>query len=340
VRILLICLAFLAGCGEVWNDPYPRAARHASALYAAFIDRPKHLDPVQSYTEDEARFTQQVYEPPLQYHYLKRPYELAPLTALEVPQPREIAGGNTVYEIRIRPGIRYQPHPGFVAENLALPREKIEKLKSPYALALGSRELLAEDYVYQIKRLAHPRLHSPIYGLMAEYIVGLPELAARLKQADRGEGWLDLRGFELQGVHAVDRYTYRVTLKGRYPQFVYWLAMPFFAPVPWEAEKFFHQPGMAARNFTLDWWPVGTGPYMLTENNPNARMVLERKEHAVHRALGLQPGEGGDPVLEQVSAGLLRQLGHRLGPVRPGGAHRGRRRGHAHARDDAQRHRP
>ena len=33
---------------------------------------------------------------------------------------------------------------------------------------------------------------------------------------------------------------------------------------------------MEAKNFTLDWWPVGTGPYMLTENNPNARMVLER----------------------------------------------------------------
>ena len=55
---------------------------------AAFVDRPKHLDPVQSYTEDEARFTQQVYEPLLQYHYLKRPYELVPLTAVEVPRPK------------------------------------------------------------------------------------------------------------------------------------------------------------------------------------------------------------------------------------------------------------
>ena len=33
---------------------------------------------------------------------------------------------------------------------------------------------------------------------------------------------------------------------------------------------------MAERNLTLDWWPVGTGPYMLVENNPNARMVLAR----------------------------------------------------------------
>jgi ABC-type transport system substrate-binding protein len=99
---------------------------------------------------------------------------------------------------------------------------------------------------------------------------------AVLKKADRREGWLDLREHRLRGVERVDAHTLRVTLKGSYPQFVYWLAMPFFAPVPWEADRFFAQPGMEPKNFTLDWWPIGTGPYMLTENNPNARMVLER----------------------------------------------------------------
>ena len=126
VRIALILLVFLAGCGEVWNDPYPADERGKNILYSSFAERPKHLDPVQSYTEDEARFTQQVYEPPLQYHYLKRPYELAPLTAVEIPKPRPIEGGKfTVYEIRIKPGIRYQPHPAFVAdEPCQLPRDK------------------------------------------------------------------------------------------------------------------------------------------------------------------------------------------------------------------------
>ena len=33
---------------------------------------------------------------------------------------------------------------------------------------------------------------------------------------------------------------------------------------------------MKERNLTLDWYPVGTGPFMLTDNNPNRRMVLER----------------------------------------------------------------
>ena len=56
--------------------------------HSAFTERPKHLDPVQSYSEDEITFTAQIYEPPLQYHYLKRPYALAAATVEAVPQPR------------------------------------------------------------------------------------------------------------------------------------------------------------------------------------------------------------------------------------------------------------
>jgi len=283
----------LVACGEVWNDPYPAHERGKNILYSAFVDRPKHLDPVQSYAEDEARFTQQIYEPPLQYDYLIEPYTLVPLTAQEMPAVRRIdapGGGASVYEIRIRRGIRYQPHPAFARDAAGAFRHhrlapaRIEQLRSPYALQpQGTRELVADDYVYQIKRLAHPRLHSPIFGLMAEYIVGLDDFAKRVKaanddlvKAQGAEAWLDLRTVPLEGVERVDAHTFRIRLKQHYPQFLYWLAMPFFAPMPWEVERFFHQSGMARRNFTLDWWPVGTGPYMLVENDPNARMVLAR----------------------------------------------------------------
>ena len=305
MRIVLILLLFLPGCGEVWNDPYPASERARNILYTAFTERPKHLDPVQSYTTDESQFIRQILEPPLQYHYLKRPYELVPLTAVEVPKPKEIDGGKfTVYEIRIKPGIRYQPHPGFLEENQNLPAGKVEELKTPYNLPLGTRELVADDYIYQIKRLAHPRLHSPILGLMAEYIVGMPEFIKKLRHADANRGrWLDLREHSLRGVERVDRYTYRVTLNGRYPQFAYWLAMPFFTPIPWEAEKFFQQPGMAEKNFSLDWWPVGTGPYVLAENNPNARMVLSRNANFRGEPYPAE-GEPGD-----AGAGLLADAG-------------------------------
>jgi len=33
---------------------------------------------------------------------------------------------------------------------------------------------------------------------------------------------------------------------------------------------------MEERNISLNWYPVGTGPFMLTENNPNLRMVMEK----------------------------------------------------------------
>jgi len=44
----------------------------------------------------------------------------------------------------------------------------------------------------------------------------------------------------------------------------------------WEVERFYQQPGMGPRNITLNWYPVGTGPFVLTENNPNLRMVLSK----------------------------------------------------------------
>lgn len=289
--LLLLASALLVGCGGAWNDPYPAAERGGNILYAAFTERPKHLDPVQSYSEDEITFTAQIYQPPLQYHYLKRPYELIPQTAVRVPQPRYFdAQGNplpddadaqriayTDYLIEIKSGILYQPHPAFAEQPADITRF--------HTLAdfpkRATRELVAADYVYGIKRLAHPRLHSPILGLMSEYIVGLDELARALqKSAPAGRhDWIDLREWPLAGVEEIDRYRYRIRIKGKYPQFLYWLAMPFFAPMPWEADRFHSQPGMAEKNLTLDWYPIGTGPYMLTENNPNARMVLERNPH-------------------------------------------------------------
>jgi ABC-type transport system substrate-binding protein len=325
--MLLACV--LAGCGQAWNDPYPATDRAGNILYTAFVQRPKHLDPAQSYSEDEAEFNAQIYEPPLQYHYLKRPYALVPLTAESMPKPvyldaagRKVPAGAgnvaySVYEIRIRPGIRYQPHPAFARDAAGrllydhLSREDLERV---HALAdfpvTGTRELVADDYVYEIKRLAHPRLVSPIFGLMSEYIVGLKEFAATLKQANqalvaagKGDEWLDLSRYRLAGVETLGRYTYRVRLKGRYPQFAYWLAMSFFAPVPIEVERFFSQPGMAEKNLTLDRHPVGTGPYRVTENNPNTRIVLERNPN-FHGETYPAEGEPGD-----ARAGLLADAG-------------------------------
>ncbi len=295
---LLIPVFLLAACSGPVNNPYPANEAGKQTLYSAFGERPKHLDPARSYSSNEVAFTGQIYEPPLQYHYLKRPYELVPLTALAVPKASyyDAAGkllpadapteaiARSVYEIRLRPGIRFQPHPTFAVDAtgkpayLPIPAGVLDQVAAiPEFAEQGARELTADDYVYQIKRLAHPGLHSPIFGLMADYIVGLKELAEELERAAKQQkGWLDLRRHPLTGVEVVDRYTYRIGVKGKYPQFVYWLAMPFFAPVPWEVDAFYSQPGMAEKNLVLDWWPVGTGPYMLTVNQPNRQMRLTR----------------------------------------------------------------
>ncbi len=328
--LLSIVALLLCACGSEQNDPYPRAERGRNILYAAFTERPKHLDPVQSYTEDEITFTAQIYEPPLQYHYLKRPYTLIPLTSEAVPVPRYFdASGRelpadapaaaiavSVYEIRIRPGIRYQPHPAFALDAAGEPlyrasdREQLRGIDRLDDFAhSGSRELTADDYIYEIKRLAHPRLHSPIFSMMAERIVGLRELGAALQEEAKklpAGTWIDLDRFPLTGVSRVDRHTYRISLHGKYPQFVYWLAMPFFAPVPREVDRFYHQPGMAEKNLTLDWYPVGTGPFMLTRNNPNSRMVLERNPN-FHGETYPCEGEPGDGA-----AGLLADCGRPL----------------------------
>ena len=340
IAAALVAAVALAGCGSEWNDPYPASDRGKNVLYSSFVDRPKTLDPARSYTSDEWGFIQQIYESPLQYHYLKRPYELISQAALELPRvrlldavgrelPANAAAADVAvseYEIRIRPGIRYQPHPALAVDATGKPLYldlSEHEIKRKFTLAdfpqTGTRELVADDYLYQIKRLAHPRVNSPIFGHISEYIVGLKDLSATLKaenqrllkahetefgKADKGLPWIDLRKFPLAGVEVIDRHTYRVRLKGLYPQFVYWLAMPFFAPVPVEADRFYAQRGMNdGRNLTLDWWPIGTGPYMLTENNPNARMVLERNPHFRGEPYPSE-GEPGDR-----EAGLLANAG-------------------------------
>jgi len=315
--LLFIIVLFCGGCSKpLWNDPYPADQDQASIYYDHFAERPKHLDPVRSYSSNEYLFLGQIYEPPLQYHFLKRPYELTTLTATEMPavtflgkdgksllenaKPDQVAW--TVYRITIKPGINYQPHPAFAKNeqgDLLYHSLTEDDLDDIHTLSdfpkTGSRELIADDYVYEVKRMAHPATHSPIASLMAKYIVGLKELAADLRSDYKTEkkAFIDLRKYSIEGVRVVDRYTYEIKLKGKYPQFIYWLSMSFFSPMPWEADHFYSQTGMEDKNISLDWYPVGTGPFMLTENNPNRRMVLTKNPN-FHGETYPTEGEPGD----------------------------------------------
>lgn len=328
----LLAVFALVACGDIsrpWNSPYSDAEEGQDILYSAFVDRPKHLDPARAYSSDELSFLGQIYEPPLQYHYLKRPYTLEPATLADMPKvsyldaqgrllPHSASAAQiaeSVYELTLKPGIRYQQHPAFAVNEDGTPRyinrpiAELEGRQTPFDFPVhATRELRSDDYIYQIKRLAHPKVHSPIYAMMADKIVGMAELGKALQAANKVQAtpWLDLDKFALRGVEKIDDRTWRIRIKGKYPQFAYWLAMPFFAPVPREVDQFYAQPGMLERNLTLDNWPVGTGAYVLAVNDPNRRIVLAQNPEFRGEAYPCE----GEPTDQ--ATGLLADCGKTL----------------------------
>ena len=334
--VLGLLLLILAGCSrQPVNSPYPSGHEADNVLHTAFTQRsPKYLDPASSYSTDETPFTYSIYEPLYGYHYLKRPYELVPRAATSIDPPvylnehgqvlADDAPGQdvaiSVYDIRIKPGILYQPHPAFAVQNDGsptywpiAPADLADKFSMADFEHTGTRELVADDYVYAFRRLASPRVISPIFGLLGEHVDGMREYGERLREQDRiareqlgneaRTEWLDLRQDGFSGVQAIDSHTLRIRVIGKYPQFRYWLAMTFTAPIPWEADRFYHQPGMAEQNLSLNTWPVGTGPYMLTESIINRRHVLSRNPNFRGEPYPCE----GEP--EDQAAGLLEDCG-------------------------------
>ncbi|MCW5663917.1 MAG: ABC transporter substrate-binding protein [Piscinibacter sp.] len=305
-RAAVLLIALLAACN---NSPYPDGAAATNTLFNSFDERsPRYLDPTASYSNPETPYTYTAYEPLYAYHYLKRPYELIPKTAEAVAQPHYLdAAGNrlppdapaeqiahSVYDIRIKKGILYAPHPAFAKNDKGeylyhhLTRAQVGDKRSPWEFdKQGTRELVAEDYVYAFKRHATTRIEAPIFAIFSEYLVGLKEYAERVKtedakllaglsQSSPDKPFLDFRQWPLEGAQALDSHTLRLRIKGKYPQWKYWLAMTFTAPVPWEADAFYAQPGMNENGLSLVKWPVGTGPYMMTEYVQDRRHVMKR----------------------------------------------------------------
>ncbi|HEX6361598.1 MAG TPA: ABC transporter substrate-binding protein, partial [Albitalea sp.] len=304
--VLLAAGALLAACD---NSPQPLGMAATNTLFSAFSERsPRYLDPTASYSNNETPITYQVYEPLYGYHYLKRPYQLIPKTAEAVVQPHYLDRNGqplpadapaediaeSVYDVRIRKGILYAPHPAFAKDEQGryryhdLAPGELGDRRSPWDFAhRGTRELVAEDYVYAFKRQATPRIQAPIFGIFSEYVIGLNDYGKLIREEDRklragldpaslDKPFLDFRKYPLAGVSAVDSHTVRIRIQGKYPQWKYWLAMTFTAPIPWEADKFYAQPGMARNGLSLNVWPVGTGAYMLTEYVQDRRHVLRR----------------------------------------------------------------
>ncbi|MES2717379.1 MAG: ABC transporter substrate-binding protein [Pseudomonadota bacterium] len=298
-----------SGCN---NNPYPLGAERENTLFYSFDERsPRYLDPTASYSNPETAYTMQAYDPPYGYHYLKRPYQLVPKSAAAVAKPRYLdkngqplpddapgeAIAESVYDVPIRPGMRFQPHPAFAVDAQGrhlyhsenpLSQAQLGSRRSPFDFAQqGTREVVAEDFVYALKRHATTRIEAPVYAVFAEYVIGLKDYAALVKREDakllaglpedlRDKPFLDFRRWPLAGATAPEKHLLRIRLKGKYPQWNYWMALAFTAPVPWEADAFYAQPGMSEAGLSLNQWPVGTGPYMMAEFVRDRRHVMVR----------------------------------------------------------------
>jgi ABC-type transport system substrate-binding protein len=291
------------------NSPQADGVEKSNTLFSAFAERsPRYVDPTASYSNNETPITYQVYEPLYGYHYLKRPYQLIPKLAEQVVEPKyfDKSGqplpedadpasiAESVYDIPIKKGVMFAPHPAFAKDAQghylyhAMKPGEVGDRRSPWEFPVrATRELVAEDFVYAMKRQATTRIQAPIYGIFTEYVVGLKQygeliraedkkLRAGLDPAALDKPFLDFRKYPLEGVSALDAHTLRIRIIGKYPQWKYWLAMTFTSPIPWEADAFYAQPGMAKNGLTLNVWPAGTGPYMMVDYVQDRRHVLKR----------------------------------------------------------------
>jgi oligopeptide transport system substrate-binding protein len=199
------------------------------------------FDPAQIDDMYSAREVTRVYEGLLAYHYLKRPYELVPNLAASLPTVSE---DGCVYTFTLQEGVKFHDDACFPSGQ--------------------GRELVAEDFVYSIKRVADPKVHSSCFSVIAGKIKGLDawrKSSTDVARTDYAEA--------VEGLKAINKYSLQFTLTQPWPQFPYVLAMNFCCAVPQEAVQYY---GVEFLNH-----PVGTGPFIMQAFNPQLNKLVYRK---------------------------------------------------------------
>ncbi len=182
-----------------------------------------------------------IFDAPLQYEFMARPYRLRVATLAEMP---EMSADFRTFTFRVRPGIFFAADPAFGGRR---------------------RELVADDYVYALKRHYDPRWKSNnLYRLESARVLGLSEL--------RREGMAAKKPFDydhpVEGLQVLSRYTYRIRLAEPSPRFLAQMADVAWAAVAREVVEFYGDRIMEH--------PVGTGAFRLAEWRRASRIVLER----------------------------------------------------------------
>lgn len=261
--VALVFGLFALACS---NNPYPGEDEGKKVLYLPFSTSPKTLDPAISYGTADTVVTNKVFDTLLEYHYLERPYRLLPSMAKSIPEGETLEDGRVRYTFHLRPHIRFAPDECF---RLSLGEQGVK----------NGRATTAQDFVFEIQRIADPSISSPVIEPFS-HLYGFREYREALekkRKSDKDFSKLRIdeqyaKAGEFPGAVAVDEHTLVITLKDAYPQILYWFAMPFTTPVPWEAAQYYN--GKEGRS-PLAEHPVATGAFVVTAYDKQAHMVLE-----------------------------------------------------------------
>jgi ABC-type transport system substrate-binding protein len=214
--------------------------RAEKVLHYAFPIAETGFDPVQINDLYSSIILDHIFDPPLTYDYLARPPKVKPNTAARLP---EVSGDGKTWTVRIRPGIYFADDPAFHGRK---------------------RELTAQDYVYSIKRQFDPKSKAPNFYLLDKRIVGMDAV----RKAALAGGSFDYDR-DVEGLRAVDRYTFRIVLTEPTPNMLHYLTYcNLFCAVAREVIEAY--PGESMSH------PVGTGAFRLAQWKRSSRMVFER----------------------------------------------------------------
>jgi ABC-type transport system substrate-binding protein len=244
-------------------------AQPQKVLRYAFLIAETTFDPPQITDLYSRTVSTGIFEAPLEYEFLAKPARMRPNTAAEMPTVSE---DFRTYTFRLKPGTYFTDDPAFKGQR---------------------RELVAEDYVYSIKRHYDPRWKSGgLYLFENAKIVGLSELRRKL-MAEKKPFDYDA---PVEGLRALDRYTFQFKLAEPEPRFLQLFTDGSLT-------------GAVAREVVEAYGdrigdhPVGTGPFRLTEWKRSSRITLSRNT-GYREVLYDEHPPAGDTRLQAIAAKL------------------------------------
>jgi ABC-type transport system substrate-binding protein len=246
-----------------------RTGNGGKTLHLAIASPETTLDPVQTNSDSNTSILlSNILEAPLTFDYLARPVKLTLQTAAAMP---EVSADGRVFTVRIKPGIFFDDDPAFKGRK---------------------RELVAQDYVFAIKRYYDPRWNSSdLYLFESLKLPGLSELRAKALKDKKPFDY----DTEVEGARALDRYTLRITLGVGDPRFIYMLASPqTIGAVAREVVEHYGD--------TIGEHPVGTGAFRLKSWRRASRIELERNPG--YRGTTYEGTPASDPEAQRIAAVL------------------------------------